>query len=321
MPSGRSFSCAAVKRRRRTPSSRRRRRPCPALATMMALLPMIWLSSIGFGDAVGLIACGAVVRRQALDAEIVEQLADVLGRVGRPVEIRRVELDDLVAHLGDGRDGALEVLGQLAADRVELDADGHFLRLRACSRQERRGKRHRAGHGEERASGKIVVFHAGEVAQFRPRCDQSASNPESRGLQEHLNHDTTASLDSRVVVAGLLIARSTERPPGAIPHAQRSISAAAADDARRVEGARRLRPRARAGVGRPAADAGENAAPSASSSARSRARTTASRRSTSRACRASSSPAISIGRLATVRFRPCCRRTGIGRTAGSRTRR
>ena len=44
----------------------------------------------------------AVVRRVAADAEAVQQLADLLRVLGRPAVIRRVELDDLVAHLRDG---------------------------------------------------------------------------------------------------------------------------------------------------------------------------------------------------------------------------
>ena len=63
----------------------------------------------------------------AFQADIVHALANVLRRVGRPVEIRRVELDDLVAHLADGGDGAGQVLGEIAADGVEFKSDRDFL--------------------------------------------------------------------------------------------------------------------------------------------------------------------------------------------------
>ena len=76
-------------------------------------------------QAVGRERRRAVVRRAALDAQVVEQLAHVLRRRGRPVEVRRVELDDLVAHLRNGGHGAGQILRQLGPHRIELEPDRH----------------------------------------------------------------------------------------------------------------------------------------------------------------------------------------------------
>ena len=164
IPSGRSFSCAAVNVAAKAFQ--------PSTSTILpgardddrlAADDLVELD--GFWQVVGADGCAPLCVDRHLMPRSSSSLRIVLGGLERPVEVGRVELHDLVAHLGDGGHGGLQVLGQLAADRVELDADGDSLRLR----QEGRRKRHRTGHGEKRASGKVVVFHAGKVTQIRPR--------------------------------------------------------------------------------------------------------------------------------------------------------
>ena len=86
------------------------------------------------------------MRRKAFDAEVIEQLPDVLRRVDRPVEIRCVELDDLVAGLRHRGDGALQVFLKLVAHGVQLEADGNVLQPR---RQARGRERQRAGDSQK----------------------------------------------------------------------------------------------------------------------------------------------------------------------------
>jgi hypothetical protein len=91
---------------------------------------------------------GAVVRGPARDAQVVEPLTSLLGLLGRPLEIGRVELDDLVAHLGHRAHRAEQVLGEFASHGVELDADRHGLPLGGVHDGQRR-RRH-PGRREKR---------------------------------------------------------------------------------------------------------------------------------------------------------------------------
>ena len=70
-----------------------------------------------------------IVRRVAAQPEILELPANIFGERKRPPEIRRVELDALVAELGDGLERLGEILSEFATDGVELDADGIFFRI------------------------------------------------------------------------------------------------------------------------------------------------------------------------------------------------
>ena len=78
----------------------------------------------------------AVVRGEAADAGIVENLSHLLGVAGGPIEIGSVEFDAFVAHLCDCHNGAHEILLQLIADGVEFEADWDlplFCRGRRCT--------------------------------------------------------------------------------------------------------------------------------------------------------------------------------------------
>ena len=86
-----------------------------------------------------------VVGRVATQAEVVHPAAHLLGVGQRPVEIRRVELDRLVADPRDLAEGARNVLGQRAAHRVEFEADGIFF--------DRLGGRGRGFGGRDGATG------------------------------------------------------------------------------------------------------------------------------------------------------------------------
>jgi tetratricopeptide (TPR) repeat protein len=90
----------------------------------------------------------AVMRRGALDVQLVEQLPDVCRVLRRPLQVGRVELDLRVAHRRDAADGAHQVLHQEPADAVELDA---HLGLRRGERRAR-GQRQRARQREECAA-------------------------------------------------------------------------------------------------------------------------------------------------------------------------
>jgi len=93
------------------------------------------------GQALGAQVGEVVVRRIAADAQIVQQLAGLLGLAQRPGIIRAVELHHLIALPGDGAHGARQILAQLGAHGVEfqsyrqrlLPGDG------AGERNERRG--------------------------------------------------------------------------------------------------------------------------------------------------------------------------------------
>jgi hypothetical protein len=106
-------------------------------------------------------ACGreigrTVVRGMAPDAEVVQQLPHVLGVLGRPAVVGRVELDDLIAHLRHGANGTHEVFRQRAANRVELDADRRAASLceDACDGQRsRQGQKRPSCHRGECSHG------------------------------------------------------------------------------------------------------------------------------------------------------------------------
>src|SRR5207248_1826725 len=88
-------------------------------------------------------------------------LADVFRRIGCPVEIRRVELDHLISHLADGGDGAQQILRELAAHRVELEAHWHIpggLEAGGC-------EGHGGGDREKRAARKVRCAHARTVTR------------------------------------------------------------------------------------------------------------------------------------------------------------
>ena len=125
MPSGRSFSttaviCAANPFQPSTPVT------FGGLAMMMDVLPMMRFSSIAFcspsavNDAVPLCVERHLIPRSS------SSLRTSLAAAGVQSKYRRVELDDLVAHLGDRGHRAREVFHQLRAYGVEFDADGIF---------------------------------------------------------------------------------------------------------------------------------------------------------------------------------------------------
>src|SRR5262249_22322112 len=124
--------------------------------------------------------------------DVVEDLAHALRGVHGPVEIRRVELDDLISHLADSRDGAGEILRELSAHRIQLETDWHGPR---ASERGRRREGDRRRRGEKHASRDRV--HGGGVyqAEASPRhaltistipsdgsspCCQSTGEPASR---------------------------------------------------------------------------------------------------------------------------------------------
>src|SRR5437867_1604402 len=82
----------------------------------------------------------------AADVETIHPGADFLSVLLRPFEVGGIELDDLVAHLRDGFHRAHEILGQLIADGVKLQADRNLFRGRqkrnCCSREERASRDH-----------------------------------------------------------------------------------------------------------------------------------------------------------------------------------
>src|SRR5262249_30729574 len=77
----------------------------------------------GVGEALRLEGLRAVVRGEAADAEIVQELSNVFSIARRPLEVGCIELHALVTHLGYGPDRAHEVLLELVADGVELEAE------------------------------------------------------------------------------------------------------------------------------------------------------------------------------------------------------
>src|SRR5216683_2844444 len=64
-----------------------------------------------------------IVGRKTMDAEIIEKLAHLFGLTFAPLEIRGVEFDALVSHLGNGTHGAFGVLFERVADRIQFEAD------------------------------------------------------------------------------------------------------------------------------------------------------------------------------------------------------
>ncbi len=64
-----------------------------------------------------------VVRREAAKAKVVQASADFLRVREGPAEVRRVELNHLVAYLCDHAQRIRQIAGELTANGVELDAD------------------------------------------------------------------------------------------------------------------------------------------------------------------------------------------------------
>src|SRR5215470_11202063 len=67
-----------------------------------------------------------VVRREAADAEIVQQLAHVFGLLVGALEVGSIELDTFVSHLADGAYGRFGIFLELLADGVEFEAHGNL---------------------------------------------------------------------------------------------------------------------------------------------------------------------------------------------------
>ena len=82
----------------------------------------------GFVDAIGREGFEGIVGGIAADAKRIEKRADLGGVIGRPVVVRGVEFDALVAEVGDACDGAHEVLLKGIANGVEFEADGNMAR-------------------------------------------------------------------------------------------------------------------------------------------------------------------------------------------------
>ena len=62
-----------------------------------------------------------IVRGITLDPQVIYQLAHLFRLRFRPVVVRRIELDGLVSHLGDGAHSAFEISLQSVANRVEFE--------------------------------------------------------------------------------------------------------------------------------------------------------------------------------------------------------
>ena len=69
-----------------------------------------------------------VVRREASDAEIVQELSHLLGLSFGPFEIGRIEFNALISHLCNGAHRSLGISFQFFADRVEFQAGGNRFR-------------------------------------------------------------------------------------------------------------------------------------------------------------------------------------------------
>jgi hypothetical protein len=97
-----------------------------------------------------------VVRRRTAQAEVVELPSHVPGHHRRPLQVGRIELDQLVAHLRDARERAGQIIGQLGADRVQLQPDRHA-RLPGRLQRSRRERQH-AGRGEKPPARHLTVL-------------------------------------------------------------------------------------------------------------------------------------------------------------------
>src|SRR3981189_3632669 len=90
------------------------------------------------------------MRREAANAQIVQQLPHLLSLTLSPFEIGRIELDASIAHLSDGSNGGFRVLFQPVSNGIKLepDWDGFGISGRKSPRQHRRkGKKGTAGQG------------------------------------------------------------------------------------------------------------------------------------------------------------------------------
>ena len=132
--------------------------------------------------------------------EIVEQLADVFGRVRRPVEVRRVELDHLIAGLGDRGDGALQILLQLRPHGVQLQADRHV--LEEC-RQARGRKWKGARHRQKCPPGdRCVGLHGGSLTQARPARHTTGGLVVTEDVESCMSGDTLPPSPAFAVAGG-----------------------------------------------------------------------------------------------------------------------
>src|SRR5205823_12833601 len=90
----------------------------------------------------------ADVRAAAFKANVVEQLAQGLCTAS----VIAGELDGLIAHFRHRRDGAVQVLGALVANRIELKAERNFISaVFSCGKKVawRRGRDGNSGGGPE----------------------------------------------------------------------------------------------------------------------------------------------------------------------------
>ena len=89
-------------------------------------LDLVELNGLGHGIA-GCKGFDVIVCRVAAQADIVQEGADGLG-VGRlPIEIRGIELNNLISHAGDFLQRVWEIARQFSADGIEFQADGEAL--------------------------------------------------------------------------------------------------------------------------------------------------------------------------------------------------
>ena len=114
-----------------------------------------------------------VVRGQAVNTEIVQRaLADFLGVARRPVIVRRVELNHLISHFGDGTHCTHEVFCKLVANRIEFQANrnlwcGRFGKSQRCSAEQSHKRSARNG---------IVLDHEGKAFQVNLESESQRAN-------------------------------------------------------------------------------------------------------------------------------------------------
>jgi len=99
----------------------------PGLARTMVFDPRIWFSSIALVNPSAARALESLCVRVTTYAQIIEQLAHVLGLIRSPAKVWRVELDHLIAHLGDCADGACKIFRELIANGIQFQTHGYFL--------------------------------------------------------------------------------------------------------------------------------------------------------------------------------------------------
>ena len=128
-------------------------------------------------DAIGAERLGTVVRRIAGNSQIVQQLAHVLRLRGGPVVIRRVEFDVLVSHLCNLAHCAVEILLQIVANGIQLQAHGNPCialgggcewRRGGKSKQRTAGYSIARGHRTRTISHRVKVLRAAAWAACKP---------------------------------------------------------------------------------------------------------------------------------------------------------